>query len=163
MRSAVFTVATDLLAALLEGTGEWPLVGSTLEHRQGIWRRHFNLEMATLLFSNIMNAVDVEQIMDLDIGGNDKARDWAEAFFCHAIDSKFRHRKHCAEKITQLREWQIRLRELQNRDRVMDTDEEIEISILQGKIKEGAKSVNDDWKNNILATWKTDFLGFDDI
>jgi hypothetical protein len=51
------------------------------------------------------------------------------------------------------------LRELQNRDRVIDADEETEVSNLQGKIKEATKSVNDDWKNTILATWKTEFLG----
>jgi hypothetical protein len=73
MRSAVFTVATDLLMALLEGKYEWPPADSAPEHCQSIWRRHFNLEMATVLFSNLINAVDIEQIIDVDIGGNDDA------------------------------------------------------------------------------------------
>lgn len=73
MRSAVFTVAADLLTALLEGKDQCRPMDSTSGRGQRIWRRQFNLEMATLLLSNLMNAVDVEQIVDLDVVGNDNA------------------------------------------------------------------------------------------
>ena len=37
-------------------------------------------------------SLDVEQMMDSGIHGNDEARDWAKSIFCHALDSKYRYR-----------------------------------------------------------------------
>jgi hypothetical protein len=103
-----------------------------------------------------MNAVDVYQIMDIDIGGNETAREWTESFFCFAMESRFKHRKDYAEKIAQHKELQ---RQLQNRDRVMGAEEQAEVTHLLCEEKKVSKSVKDDWKKNILSTWKQDFLG----
>jgi hypothetical protein len=118
----------------------------------------FNADVATILFSHLMNAVDVEQMMDSDIHGNDEARDWAKGIFCHALESKHRHRVRCAGKPAKVKEWQIRLIALQDPNRVTDCDEKSEIEALQKQLSETMRNANDDWKNKGLAPWKNDFL-----
>lgn len=114
--------------------------------------------MAVLLYSNLMNALGVDQIMDQDITGNENAREWMRAFFSYAIEAKFRHREHCDTDITRIKEWRVRLNQLQDRDRVRDDDEEAEVLSLQGQIDQAMKRVQNHWKGKILGPWKERFL-----
>jgi hypothetical protein len=123
MRNVMLTAAPDVITARLKGKHEWPLADTLADHRRNIWSSMFKVDQATILFSHLMNAVDVEQMMDSDIPRNDEARDWAKGIFCHALDSKYRHRARCAGKLAKVKEWQTRLTPLQDPNRVTDYDE----------------------------------------
>jgi hypothetical protein len=158
MKSQVFAVSTGVILAKLETAHRLPSLDSTDEDRHQFWESLFSLHWATILYSNLMSALDVQQTMRTDVPGNDKARMWLQVFFSSAIDARFRHLQYCDSDMLHVCQWRKRLEEIKTPGRIGNEREELEAGQLNESISKTVKTIRGYWKAEIMKPWAAKFL-----
>jgi len=135
-----------------------------------IWNKSITMKTAITMFSDIMDGLDVKQLLDGDIAGNDDARAWLSHCYSYALETRFTFvlKAKLAERERDSLCWRYNL--LSSESYIRDKAEDAELDHLRSAIRSTELRTSRDWKSelrrwhrSLLALWSSAPINYGDI